>query len=134
MANKEEISRFLLQEFPQCTAVIDELTDGQAIVRQAVDNSALRPGGTVSGPTLMTLADLAVYVAVLSRIGIVPLAVTTNLNIHFLKKPAAGKDLVAKCRLIKCGRSIAVADVEIFSEGHEQPVAYASASYAIPPR
>ena len=65
-------------------------------------------------------------------IGIVPLAVTTNLNIHFLKKPAAGKDLLAHCRLIKCGRSIAVADVEIFSEGDEHPVAYASASYAIP--
>ena len=132
MASKEEISQFLLQEFPQCSAVIEDLSDGRAVVRQAVDHSSLRPGGTVSGPTLMALADLAVYVAVLSRIGIVPLAVTTNLNIHFLKKPAAGKDLLAHCRLIKCGRSIAVADVEIFSEGDEHSVAYASASYAIP--
>lgn len=132
MATKDEISHFLKGEFPQCTAVIDELEDGRAVVRQVVDEAALRPGGTVSGPTLMTLADLAVYVAVLSRIGIVPLAVTTNLNIHFLKKPAAGQDLVAHCRLIKCGRSIAVADVEIFSQGQAEPVAYASASYAIP--
>ncbi|WP_207308778.1 PaaI family thioesterase [Marinobacter caseinilyticus] len=121
-------------DFPQSNILIDDVGDRSATVRHKIGIDELRPGGTVSGPVMMAVADCALYVAILGEIGIVPLAVTTNLNISFLRKPAADKDIVAECRLIKCGRSLAVGDVLLYSEGNEEPVAHAVGTYAIPPR
>ena len=92
----------------------------------------MRPGGTVSGPTMMELADTALYIAVLATVGIMPLAVTSNLSIHFLRKPSAQSNLKAVCVLHKVGRTQAVGSVEIFSEGSDVAVAHAVGTYAIP--
>jgi uncharacterized protein (TIGR00369 family) len=94
----------------------------------------LRPGGTVSGPSMFALADLAVYFAILRRIGPVALAVTTNASIDFMRKPVADRDLLGAARLLKLGRVLAVADVLIRSEGSDAVVARASMTYSIPPR
>ena len=91
------------------------------------------PGGTISGPTMMGLTDFAMYVAILASIGPVPLAVTTNLNINFLRKPAP-RDLIAEARLIKLGKRLAVGEVEIYCDGEDEMVAHATATYSIPPR
>ena len=92
-----------------------------------------RPGGTIAGPTLMMLADVAMYIAVLASIGWVPLAVTTNLNINFLKKPAPGA-LLAECEILKLGKRLAVGSVTIYAEGDDEPVAHATSTYSIPPQ
>jgi uncharacterized protein (TIGR00369 family) len=93
----------------------------------------LRPGGSISGPMLMGLADLAMYAVVLSAVGRVELAVTTNLNINFLRKPAA-VDVIAEARMLKLGKRLAVGEVELFSEGDPDMVAHVTATYSIPPR
>jgi uncharacterized protein (TIGR00369 family) len=93
----------------------------------------LRPGGTVSGPSMFALADVAIYLAILARIGPVALAVTTGANIDFLRKPAAGVDLIAVARILKLGRVLAVGDVLLYAEGNADPVARASMTYSIPP-
>lgn len=103
-----------------------------ARLRMRVNDNAIRPGGTVSGPTMFMLADTALYVAVLASIGPQALAVTTNMSINFLRKPAP-RDLVADCRLLKLGKRLAVGDVMIYSDGEEDPVAQATGSYSIPP-
>lgn len=103
-----------------------------AVVRHCVSEKDLRPGGTVSGPVMFAIADVALYVAILGEIGIVPLAVTTNLTLNFLRKPAADRDLIAKCKMIKIGRTQAVGEVYVFSEGSDDPVAHAVGTYAIP--
>jgi acyl-coenzyme A thioesterase PaaI-like protein len=94
--------------------------------------SELRPGGTVSGPVLMGVADVALYVAILGTIGIQPMAVTTSLNINFLRKPAGDRAVVGECRLIKVGRTLAVGEVTLYSEGLDEPVAHAVGTYALP--
>jgi len=128
-----ELQSFLDSEFPQSTVSVGELTEDAVWVRQPVDGSHLRPGGTVSGPTMMATADCAAYVAVLAHIGIVPLAVTSNLNINFLRKPAAGEALLAKASLLHLGRRSALSEVEIFSEEDlSRPVAHSVVTYAIP--
>lgn len=99
-------------------------------LRLSVGDHAIRPGGTVSGPTMFMLADTALYVAVLASVGPKPLAVTTNMSINFLRKPAP-KDLIADCRLMKLGARLAVGEVAIFSEGEDEPVAHATGAYAI---
>lgn len=132
MASKEEIIAFLKKDFPQNKCIVESVGEKFSRVRWPVGHEDLRPGGTVSGPSLMAAADVALYVAILGEIGIVPLAVTTNLNVSFLRKPASDKDLIAECRLIKLGRSLAIGDVFIYSEGHEQAVAHAVGTYAIP--
>jgi uncharacterized protein (TIGR00369 family) len=106
---------------------------GCARLRQEFLANSLRPGGTISGTTMMLLADVAMYVAVLASIGRTPLAVTTNLNINFLRKPAPGA-LEAECRLLKLGKRLAVGEVSIRSAGEELLVAHASSTYSIPPR
>jgi uncharacterized protein (TIGR00369 family) len=93
----------------------------------------LRPGGTISGPVMMAIADFTMYVAVLSAVGWVPLAVTTNLNINFLKKPAA-RDLLAEARLIKVGKRLVVGEVAIRSDSDEELVAHVTSTYSVPPR
>ena len=94
----------------------------------------LRPGGTVSGPVLMMVADVTLYVAILGAIGIVPLAVTTNLSINFLRKPTAARTIRGVCKLLKVGRSLAVGEVWLYSEGTAEPVAHVVGTYSIPPR
>jgi uncharacterized protein (TIGR00369 family) len=103
-------------------------------LRLHVTEKNLRPGGTVSGPAMFSLADVAVYLAILAMIGPEALAVTTNCSIDFMRKPAAGRDLVAEARLLKLGRTLAVGDVLVYSEGVAEPVARASLTYSIPPR
>jgi uncharacterized protein (TIGR00369 family) len=111
---------------------VERLEEGVAQVRLPFSNDLLRPGGTVSGPALMALADFAVYAAVLSRIGAVPLAVTTSLNINFLRRPGAA-DLLAHATLLKLGKRLAVGEVMLTSEGEPDPVAHVTATYSIPP-
>ena len=129
------LTAFLVEVFPH---VADSYRIGPVApmaveVRLLVGERHLRPGGTVSGPSMFELADLAMYAVVLAMIGPVALTVTTNATIDFLRKPQAGRDLIGKARLLKLGRSLAVGDVLIFSEGMEAPVARAGLTYAIPP-
>ena len=111
---------------------IEAVEDHYVRVRMPFRNAYLRPGGTLSGPSLMTLVDTAMYYAVLAMIGPVPLAVTTNLNINFMRRPEPA-DVIAECRLLKLGSRLAVGDVAIRSEGGEDMVAHATCTYSIPP-
>jgi len=131
-----ELTHFLGREFPQVAEdfVIEEVGARRIRVRLAVAERHLRPGGTVSGPSVFALADVAVYLALLAMIGPEALAVTTNCSIDFMRKPAANTDLIAECRLLKVGRVLAVGEVLIFSEGVDAPVARASLTYSIPPK
>jgi uncharacterized protein (TIGR00369 family) len=112
---------------------IEALGEKSATVRFRVGRQHLRPGDTVSGPVLMALADVAMYAALLGEIGLVPLAVTTNLNINFLRKPQP-KDVIAEAKLLKVGRQLAVGEVFLYSEGAAELVAHATSTYSIPPR
>lgn len=132
MATKDEITQFLAQAFPHNQLNIVEATNRKATVRRPVTQADTRPGGTVSGPTLMALADTALYVAIHATIGITPLAVTSNLNINFLRRPAADRDIVAECKLLKMGRTLAVGEVSLYSEGDDEPVAHVVGTYALP--
>ena len=102
-------------------------------MRQKTLDTHLRPGGTISGPTLMAMVDCGFYLLLLSRLGPVALAVTTNLNINFMRKPEPG-DLLGEGRLLKLGKTLAVGDFTIWSERLEDPVAHATVTYAIPPK
>lgn len=130
----DELRRFFATEFPQSTVVIDAVGEGTAQVRQPVGDGHLRPGGTVSGPVLMATADSAMYAALLAAIGPVALAVTTSLHIDFLRKPPAGRDIIADARLLKLGKRLAVGEVTLYSADRRDPVARASVTYSIPPR
>jgi uncharacterized protein (TIGR00369 family) len=129
------LQAFLARDFQQAAEDFAvERADAQGVtLRLRVDGRHLRPGGTVSGPSIFALADVAMYLALLSRIGPVALAVTTNCAIDFLRKPPAGQDLRAEARLLKLGKSLAVGDVLVFSAGLADPVARAGLTYAIPP-
>ena len=132
---RAEITAFLKTEFPQSKCSVDAVGDKSATIRHNIGEAELRPGGTVSGPVMMFVADVALYVAILGEIGIVPMTVTTSLNINFLRKPAANKAIIGKCKLIKVGRSLAIGEVSIYSEGSEDEddmVAHAVGTYAIP--
>ena len=138
LVSAEELERLLEQDFPEafypgCGLAILDVWHGGARVRQALQKNATRPGGTISGPAIMALADVAMYVAILGSIGWEPLAVTTNLNINFLKKPTPGA-LIGECRLLKLGKRLAVGEVAIRAEGEEDCVAHATSTYSIPPR
>lgn len=133
MATKDEVTEFIATEFPQTKCVIEDVGHRAARVRHAVGPAELRPGGTVSGPVLMGVADVALYVALLGEIGIVPLTVTTSLTINFLRKPLGDRDIIGHCKLIKVGRSLAVGEVWLYSEGGDEPVAHVVGTYAIPP-
>jgi uncharacterized protein (TIGR00369 family) len=134
----EELERFLAAEFPQACnpesgLSIEAVWERGCRVRQAFRASSLRPGGTISGAAMMALADFAMYVAVLAAIGPVPLAVTINLNINFLRKAAAG-DLTAQARLLKVGKRLAVGEVDVRCDGQDEPVAHVTSTYSIPSR
>lgn len=130
------LNAFLAAEFPQMAADcrVEAVTPTGLTAYLHVADRHLRPGGTVGGPSIFALADVAIYCAILSRIGPVALAVTTNAAIDFMRKPAAGRDLLAECRILKLGRSLAVAEAMIFSDGTPEPVARCSMTYAIPPK
>jgi uncharacterized protein (TIGR00369 family) len=134
VASKAEIVEFLAREFPARKWRVEAAGSGTATVVHEVGREELRPGGTVYGPVLMTVADVAMYVAVLGAIGIVPLAVTTNLNINFLRRPAADQRVVGHCKLIKLGRTLAVGEVQLYSEGSPDLIAHAVGTYSIPPQ
>lgn len=134
MANKEEITAFLSAEFPQFRCDIVAVGNGGATVSRRIGDDELRPGGTVSGTVLMGIADEALYVALFGEIGIVPLAVTTSLTINFLRKPPASKIVTGLCKLMKVGKSLAVGEVFLYSEGLNEPVAHVVGTYSIPPR
>ena len=131
-----ELERFLRVEFPQTFGGDDvtiESADGETcLLRQRYSERMLRPGGTISGPTLMGLADCAMYVVLLSAIGPVGLAVTTNLNINFLRKGAPGQDVLAAAKLLKLGRRLAVGEVSLLSGTAPDPIAHVTATYSIP--
>ncbi len=133
MASKEELIAFFKTDFPQAELIIEAVGNKSATIRKKIDHRHLRPGGTVAGPLLMEVADAALYVAILGEIGLVALAVTTNLNINFLSKPSADKDIVARCKLIKVGKLLAIGEVSLYSDGVPEPVAHAVGTYAIPP-
>src|SRR6202012_6281837 len=131
-----ELEQFLRVEFPQSFGSGDtsiETPDGESCrLRQRYSDQMLRPGGTISGPTLMALADCAMYVVLLSAIGPVGLAVTTNLNINFLRKGQPGQDVLAAAKLLKLGKRLAVGEVTLLSGSSSDPIAHVTATYSIP--
>jgi uncharacterized protein (TIGR00369 family) len=134
---RKELEALLRLEFPEMFNAesgyaLEEVWLGGCRVRRHFEPNSLRPGGTVSGPVMMALADFTMYLAVLSAIGWVPLAVTTNFSINFLQKPAP-RDLVAEARLIKLGKRLAVGEIGIRSDGRDDLVAHATSTYSIPP-
>ena len=133
MPTKAEIVDFLVREFPQSKCIVEEVGDRSATVSHPIGPAQLRPGDTVSGPLLMAVADVALYVAILSTIGLVPLAVTTSLTINFLRKPSARNPIVGVCRLMKVGRILVVGEVALYSDRKEEMVAHAVGTYSIPP-
>lgn len=130
--SKAEISDFLVNNFPQTRCIVEDVGKGTSVIRHNITEAELRPGGTVSGPVLMFVADVALYVAIFGEIGIVPMAVTTNININFLRKPSASASILGVCKLIKMGKTLAVGEVTMYSEGNPDPVAHAVGTYSIP--
>ena len=131
---KEEVQALCDSDLPLVSilgAEIEEIGDGEAAVRLPYKQDLVRPGGTVSGPAMMAIADYAFYVAVMSRLGLVSMAVTTNLTCNFLRKPAP-KTLWAKARILKLGKRLAYGEVHIYSEGDLEPVAHATCTYSLP--
>ena len=129
-----EVQDFLTSEFPQ---VADEysvvsMSPMTAQLRMEPDDRHLRPGGTISGPTMFSLADCAVYLAIIAHVGPEALAVTTGASIDFMRKPVAGSALLADVQLLKLGRGLAVGDVAIRSEGIDALVARATLTYSRP--
>jgi acyl-coenzyme A thioesterase PaaI-like protein len=126
---------FLRRTFPQVKDdfSVDHVAPMEITVRLLVADRHLRPGGTVSGPSMFGLADVATYLMVISMIGPVALAVTTSSSFDFMRKPDGGVDMIAKGRLLKLGKLLAVGDVLLYSEGQDAPVARATMTYAIPP-
>jgi uncharacterized protein (TIGR00369 family) len=134
----DELEAFLDREFPQIhhdgrIYRIEAVGPLTARLRMHHHERHIRPGGTLSGPAIMTLADLTLYVAILAHIGPVALAVTTNLSFNFLRKPAPG-DLIAECRLLKVGKRLAVGEVAVRSDGDTEIACHATGTYSIPDR
>jgi uncharacterized protein (TIGR00369 family) len=136
LMSRDEIEAFLEREFPQIHHFgriysVEEVGPMRASMRCRWHESHVRPGGTISGPTMMALADLTLYVAILAQIGPVGLAVTTNLSFNFLRKPGRA-DLIADCRLLKLGKRLAVGEVSLLSQGTSDVVCHATGTYSIP--
>nr|WP_300314026.1 PaaI family thioesterase [Halomonas sp.] len=126
------IEDFLDEVFPQRQGTIEGVGDMRATMSLAIEDEHLRPGSCVSGPTMMGLADVCLYVAILAQVGPEPMAVTTDLNCHFLRRARGDRDLIANARIIKLGRRLAVGEVQLFSDGDEAPVAHITATYVLP--
>ncbi len=132
--DKNDLQVFLREVFPQVAEefTVEEVMPNAITMRLVVGEMHLRPGGTVSGPSMFGLADVAAYLATLAMIGPEALAVTTNCSIDFMRKPAAGVDLIATAQILKLGRQLSVTDVLIRSEGVDAPVARATLTYSLP--
>lgn len=130
-----ELQLFLDRDFGPLGGdfIVDRVAPDGLTLRMKASDRFLRPGGTVSGPALFALADVAVYLAILSRIGMAALTVTTNCSIDFMRKPQAGRDVLAHTRILKLGRTLAIGDALLFMDGGADPVARANLTYAIPP-
>ncbi|MGO2262948.1 MULTISPECIES: PaaI family thioesterase [Halomonas] len=129
----EQIEHFLDEVFPQRMGRVESVGEMCATMRLKVGYEHLRPGPRVSGPTMMGFADVALYVAILAQIGPEPMAVTSDLNCHFLRAASGEHDIIAHAKLIKLGRRLAVGEVQIFSAADERrPVVHVTASYALP--
>lgn len=133
--DKDALNAFLDKVFPQVKDDfwVEHVAPYEVTLRLRVGPQHLRPGGTVSGPAMFGLADVTVYLMTLALIGPKALAVTTNSSLDFLRKPEAGRDILAEGRLLKLGKSLSIGDVLLYSEGKDEPVARASMTYAIPP-
>jgi len=135
LMSQTDLHRFLVEQFPQSEPgrLTIEHVDAESIrVRRTVSEADLRPGETISGPTLMALADVATYLLILAQIGPVALAVTTNLTINFLRKPT-GQTILAEGKLLKLGKRLAVVEVMLVGGDGEAPAAQATLTYSIPP-
>ena len=131
----DEFERLAAEKLPlvvQYGIRAEVIEAGRVVMRMPFDRGHLRPGGTVSGPVMLALADVAVYALVLGLIGPVEMAVTTSLNANFLRRPRA-RDLIAEARILKLGRRLAVGEVTIHSDGEEEAVCHVTATYSIPP-
>ena len=130
-----QLRKFIAEHFPQAPAEveIEHLDDTTIRVRQKTHDRNLRPGGTVAGPTVMAMVDFGFYLLLLGRLGPVAHAVTTNLNINFMRKPEP-VDLLGEGRLLKLGKTLAVGDFTVWSDGQKAPVAHATVTYSIPPK
>ncbi|CUH48405.1 PaaI family thioesterase [Ruegeria atlantica] len=133
--NREQLSDYLVEVFPQVEKdfVIDRLDENSITMRLKVGDRHLRPGGTVSGPSMFGLADVSVYAMILALKGRQSLAVTTGCSMDFMRKPDGANDMIARCSLLKLGKTLAVGDVLMFSEGSVKPVARATMTYSLPP-
>ncbi len=133
--NREELTEYLGMVFPQVHEdfVVESVTEDTIVMRLVVDDRHLRPGGTVAGPSMFGLADVCVYALILARKGRLSLAVTTGCSMDFMRKPDGNKDVIAHCRLLKLGKTLAVGDVLMYSEGKDEPVARATMTYSLPP-
>lgn len=129
----QQLQQFLDKEFPQSNLVIEAAGEMGSRIRLPMKDAApyLRPGGTISGPTMMTMADTAMYMAIMAELGPVAMAVTTNLNINFISKPSP-VDMIAEAELFKIGKRLALGEVRVYSEGKAEMVAHATCTYAIP--
>ncbi len=131
--SKKEMEAFFSREFPRANFVLEAFDEDSVTIRRKVETEDLRPGGTVSGPTMMGLADCAIYLTILREIGLVAHAATTSLNVNFLRKPVADKDILGVCKILKLGKTLAVGEVTIYSEGDDRPIAHSVGTYSIPP-
>ena len=132
----DEINTFVADVFPATVGsglACVEVGDGWAVARLAYDEANIRPGGIVPGPSVFGLADVSLWYAVFSKIGLEPMAVTSDMTIHFLR-PAVGKSLLARCSLTKLGKRLAHGEIRIWEEGGDRDrlIAFASGAYALP--
>jgi acyl-coenzyme A thioesterase PaaI-like protein len=134
MTTTQELAAFLAEEFPQTKVMVESVGGGGARVRHAIGFDELRPGGTVSGPVLMSVADVGLYVAICGAVGLTTDVATTNLTTNFLRMPSGERDIIGDCRLLKVGRTLIVGEVSLFSEGDDRPVAHVVGTYARLPR
>ncbi|MCP4285559.1 MAG: PaaI family thioesterase [Gammaproteobacteria bacterium] len=133
--SSKEFNHLLEQELPWASEMgmrLDQMEAGRAVMRLPYLASSVRPGGTISGPHMMMLADACMYAVVLGLIGKVKLAVTTNFNVNFLRKPME-TDLLAEGNIIKLGKRLAVLEVSVLTAGDDELVAHATGTYSIPP-
>jgi uncharacterized protein (TIGR00369 family) len=132
----EELSEYVEEIFPQIKDDFEilKISEQGSHVKLNVSFKHLRPGNTVSGPSIFYLVDCSAYMAVCANLGKEALAVTTNCSIDFMQKPSGDKDITAICELLKVGKSLVVADSKVYSEGVEKPVARATITYSIPPK
>ena len=133
--NQQQITDLLQQHFPQIQdeISIDSMNDQEATVRLSVNNRHLRPGNTVSGPSMFLLADVAAYIAILAQVGARTQAVTTSAHMDFLRKPQAQTDIIATTKVLKISKQLAVVDVYLYSENDDNMVARAAMTYSLPP-